>query len=414
MENLTQDVQILRDLAKQYKEITAKPIQQERRELWRRHNSLQPTRPPIYIRAFAWGEILDPSCLKCQDPFFRSYEQFFHMMFYRDTLPDDVIAEPWVTVPAVRRHASSDNTPWGVHATRISSGVRGGAAKYDPPIKEPEDILKLVKPRHIIDEEATRQRVEKVRDAIGDIIEVNVGRHPVLWGHSAVISTDLAMLRGLEQIMWDMTDRPEWLHQLLGILRDGILGVHEEAEKAGDLQLADHDNQAVSYSQELKDPKANSGAVKRRDLWHFFHSQEYALISPEMFDEFMLHYQIPIMEKYGLVSYGCCEDLTRKIPYLKKIPNLRRIAVTPWADKRRCAEQIGRDYVLSWRPSPTDAVSFGLDPAAVRRTVEEARDIFQENGNIWDITLKDVETVQGDAKRVQEWTRIVREVVESC
>lgn len=70
------------------------------------------------------------------------------------------------------------------------------------------------------------------------------------------------------------------------------------------------------------------------------------------------------------------------------------------------------EYVLSWRPSPTVTVSFGLDPAAIRKTVREARRIFDGNGNIWDVTLKDVETVQRDPARVPEWTRIVRSVLE--
>ncbi|MDY7009579.1 MAG: hypothetical protein SVV80_02355 [Planctomycetota bacterium] len=44
------DIVILRDLAKQVADIAAKDIQDERRDLWRRHNSLRKTRPLIYIR----------------------------------------------------------------------------------------------------------------------------------------------------------------------------------------------------------------------------------------------------------------------------------------------------------------------------------------------------------------------------
>ena len=52
------DITILRDLAKRYAEIASKPIQDERRDLWRKHNSLVRTRPLIYMRAFAcWSEM---------------------------------------------------------------------------------------------------------------------------------------------------------------------------------------------------------------------------------------------------------------------------------------------------------------------------------------------------------------------
>ena len=80
----------------------------------------------------------------------------------------------------------------------------------------------------------------------------------------------------------------------------------------------------------------------------------------------MLQYQLPILRNFGLVSYGCCEDLTRKIDMLRQIPNLRIIAVPPRADLRRNVEQIGTDYVISWRPNPTDVICYGFDEARIR------------------------------------------------
>ena len=46
----------LRELAARYAEISRDPVQNERRDLWRRKNSLRPVRPLIYTRAFAWKE----------------------------------------------------------------------------------------------------------------------------------------------------------------------------------------------------------------------------------------------------------------------------------------------------------------------------------------------------------------------
>jgi hypothetical protein len=112
----------------------------------------------------------------------------------------------------------------------------------------------------------------------------------------------------------------------------------------------------------------------RRDLWCHCSAQEFALISPAMHDEFLLQYQFPIMARFGLSAYGCCEDLTRKIAMLRKVPNLRRIAVTPRADVARCAEQIGADYVLSWRPNPAQMICCGFDPDLIRKVVTDALD----------------------------------------
>jgi hypothetical protein len=129
-----------------------------------------------------------------------------------------------------------------------------------------------------------------------------------------------------------------------------------------------------------------------------------------MHEEFLLRYQRPILDKFGLVAYGCCEDLTRKIDMLRSVPNLRRIAVAPVADVARCAEQIGRDYVMSYRPNPAEMVCCGFDEDRVRRIVR--RDLAACRGLCVDITLKDVNTVEHHPQRLAAWVRIVKEVIE--
>jgi hypothetical protein len=208
-----------------------------------------------------------------------------------------------------------------------------------------------------------------------------------------------------------MTDRPEWLHGVLAFMRDGILAAQQEAEDAGDWGLCDHRNQTMPYSEELPDPSLDGLGAARKDLWCFCASQELTLVSPDMFYEFMVQYQIPIMERFGLVAYGCCEDLTDKIGVMRRIPNLRRIGISPMADAARCAEQIGADYILSYRPSPTDMVGYGFDEDRIRRIL--TRDLEACRGCRTDIILKDVETVEGDPDRVRRWVEVARDVVES-
>ena len=61
-----------------------------------------------------------------------------------------------------------------------------------------------------------------------------------------------------------------------------------------------------------------------------------------------------VLSHYGLVYYGCCEALDRKLDMVKKIPNLRKISITPWANLERAAEIIGRNYVVSTKPNPAN------------------------------------------------------------
>ena len=51
------DRTILRDLARRYQEVCQQPVQNERRRLWRQHNSLKRTRPLIFTFRFAWKEM---------------------------------------------------------------------------------------------------------------------------------------------------------------------------------------------------------------------------------------------------------------------------------------------------------------------------------------------------------------------
>lgn len=407
MDGVNKDIAILRELARQYLALCHTPDQSRRRKLWRQLNSLQTCEPAIYIRACGWEEMAESKC-RCIDPFFREYENFFRSMLFQGTFGDDYIFEPWVTVNAVR--IVPPEGIWGLPTGMIRPDQEKGAGIYNPPIRVPEDAGKMVACPHAIDEKDTARRLRTLTDAIGDLITINVDRGPVYQFWNGDISTQLASLRGLEQMMWDMMDRPEWLHGVLGFMRDGILASHEEAERAGDWRLCNHQNQAMPYAEELDDPQANSLPVPRNRLWCFCAAQETTQVGPEMFDEFMLRYQIPILEKFGLVAYGCCEDLTRKIPFLRRLRNLRRIAVSPFADVARCTEQIGRDYVVSYRPSPADMVSYGFDPDRIRKILR--RDITACRETHFDITLKDVETVQGDPNRIRNWVRLARQVID--
>jgi hypothetical protein len=400
-----QDRTIIRELAKKYLEVCSNPVQKERCNLWRRHNSLkQVMRPLIYVRAFAWEEMPQSKYL-CEDPFLRQYERFFRYHLFWNTFNDDSIFEPWVTI-----HATQKCVGWGVVIEHTCSDELRGSFKINYPIKELSDIENLRVPWHEIDEEKTSEDVQRLTDAIGDIITINVDRGPAYRMWAGDISTDLGYLRGIEYIMMDMVDNPQWLHRLVKFLADGVLKTHEEAEASGDWGLCAHQNQAMPYAEELQDPAANVNKVKRNQLWGYMAAQEFTGVSPAMHKDFLLNYQLPILSKFGLVAYGCCEDLTSKIGILCQIPNLRRIAVSPFADVAKCAEQIKRDYVISYRPSPASMVSYDFNPDRIRSILK--KDLKSCQGCHVDITLKDVETVQGDPDRIRRWVELTRKVID--
>jgi len=416
METNIKDINLLRDLAKQYAEIAAKPVQDERRELWCQHFSLKKTRPPILITYGlhnVWcREVFASSQMECEDPFWRRYERWLRMQIFHDAIGDDYICEPWIQTFAVLKTSRGIyGEAWDMGPEYLRTGDVGGSFKWKSPIAAWDEMKHLKAPVHEIDEKATKQNHERLGDAIGDILEIDINRSPALIHFAGDISTTITALRGLEQLMLDMYDYPEQLRELLSRLRDGILKNQIEAEKAGDFSLSSQHNQAMTYAEELEQPKPNSGPRKRKELWGFFAAQEYALISPAFHDEFLLQYQMPIMGNYGLLHYGCCEDLTGKIDMLRQVPNLRSIAVTPNADVKKSAEQIGQDYVISWRPNPGDMVCLSWNADRVEQIIREGAEACREG--IYHIHLKDVETVQGEPERLQRWTQLVRSTLES-
>ncbi len=402
---MKKDIEIIRQLAQSYLEICNEDIQDKRRSLWRKHNSLKMTRPLIYTRAFAWKEMPESQC-KCENPLFREHEEKLRKKIFWHSLDDDSIFEPWLEMGVVFKFSG-----WGINIAKHSTGELGGAYKTDYPLKSLDDITKMRAPLHEIDEAETAKNLSMLQDAVGDVIMINLDRGPACRMWTGDISTDLGHLRGIENIMMDMMDNPQWMHEILAFMRDGIMQNHEMAEAAGDWGLCAHQNQAMPYSEELRDPVPNANGVKRSELWGYMAAQEYTLISPAMHDEFLLQYQLPILKKFGLVAYGCCEDLTRKIDMLRQIPNLRRIAVSPFADLKKCAEQIGSDYILSYRPNPAE-IAETLNPDRVRTSIKHALEICKANGCHTDITLKDVETVQGNPDRVREWVKEVRAAID--
>lgn len=434
---MVNDQRIVRELAERYADIAALPRMDRHRALWRDHYSLRETRTPILISYGIWNawcqKYFGDEKMECVTPFYRDYERWFRIQMHHATVGDDFICEPWVPLRATYRVPGieegeyrplcfqsayaqptlSGAEAWGIRSVVRHGGTQGGAWKAEPPIKTWDDLERLKAPAHIIDEEATQKRLDLLREAIGDVLEIDVQRGPLLSGFLNDISTTLGELRGIEQVMIDMYESPDRLHELLAFMRDGIMQNQKQAEEAGDISRSceSQQNQGFPYAGELEDPKPNSGPGKRNETWGFMAAQEFTLISPEFHDEFLLRYQLPIIGDYGLSHYGCCEDLSRKIGLLRRIPNLRSIAVAPSADLAACAEQIGADYAISWRPSPTDMVCADWSEDRIHGLLRQG--LAACAGTRMHICLKDIETLQGEPDRLKRWIGIVRSVLKT-
>ncbi len=408
MISLAEEKKILQELALEYKEIAVSRRQKALREEWRLHNSLKKTRPLVLC---SWdrgsdvaGELLRDQ-LRCQTPELQAYECRLRNSIFHSAMGDDYVCEPFLVMEAV--NSIPRDAPWGYKRTRKSLGQ---AFITEPFVETIEDIGKLNFFDHVIDEEKTKELLQFYEDVFDGTIDICVNRRPLYSIYSyRELSTALAEILGYENMMIAMYDEPELVHEVVKFLQTAVLTHMRQANEAGDFTPTGDftDSCGMVYCEELDDPTCKPKKGYSKDIFGFFAAQEFTVISAEMFDEFMLSYQLPIMEQYGLISYGCCENLTGKIDKLRKIPNLRRIGITPSADVASCAAQIQRDYVFSLRPNPA-MVSVEYDRDSVYRQMKQCMEAAKDT--CFDVMLKDVSTVQGDPQRLFEWVKIAQDI----
>ena len=95
---------------------------------------------------------------------------------------------------------------------------------------------------------------------------------------------------------------------------------------------------------------------------------------------------------------------------LKRLPNLARVSVSPWADEAFMAEALGSRYVYSRKPSPASLAWDVFGDEAVRRDLQDTKDTCERHGCPLEIILKDISTVRYDPQRLSRWSEIAMEV----
>lgn len=98
-------------------------------------------------------------------------------------------------------------------------------------------------------------------------------------------------------------------------------------------------------------------------------AQLLAVVSPDMFDTFEIETSMPLFRRFGLVYYGCCDPLDKKMNKVRKIPNLRKISMSPWVDEEIDASEICFELILK------DISTVKYEPKRLWRWAEIAMDI---------------------------------------
>lgn len=115
------------------------------------------------------------------------------------------------------------------------------------------------------------------------------------------------------------------------------------------------------------------------------------------------------MSGFALSCYGCCEAYDPRWKFVKELPHLRKVSVSPWADWSKVPEQLGRSYIASVKPSPTPLASPHMDEDVVRADCRRA--VEQTEGGICEFIMKDNHTLGGNPRNASRWVEIMREEI---
>jgi len=409
MSKPSKDRDILRTLAGQVAAIAALPVHEEKRRLWRALNGLRPERPMVIADQAPWNELGIPA-LECEDAECRGYENHLRATLYRwEHFAGDWTVEPYIEVPkAIRNTGFGVSTQEEQLVTDPENSVT--AHQYQNQFEIDADLNKIKPPVLSHDTAETERRLAVARELFDGVIETRLtGYNPCymsLWD-------PISMWMSVEDALYAIIDRPEYIHEMLERMTRGYLSVLDQAEALDVLckpQISVHCT--GGFTDELPQPGSDPEHPRVRDLWVWGMAQMFSTVSPDIFAEFEVAYVKRIAARYGLVYYGCCDPLDDRINLVREIPNVRKISISTWANQARAAAAMGGDFVFSRKPNPAMLAGETFNEDRVRTDLAETVRICREHGCPCELILKDVSTVRYDPQRLDRWTRIAMEVAE--
>lgn len=403
------DHELLKELGKQVAEVAALPRQEETRKLWKSLNALKPVRPMVMIDQIPWQEmnVDDELTLKCENDFCRILEWKLREILYRwKHMRADMVVEKFIDVEKV-----INNICFGlpnIENTAVSDPQNPviGHSYFDQ-LKTEDDLEKIKTPEISLDKKATDLREEIAREIFDGILGIRMTGASTMFN----LWDWIVQWHGVENTIFDLVDRPEFMHKLMSRLTAAYFSMLEQYEQQG---LLAYDMPTIhcsgAYTDELPAPGFNPSFPGAKDTWTCGMAQIFATVSPAMHDEFDLEYAIKWYEKFGLVYYGCCEPLHSKIDIIRKIPHLRKISISPWADQEKASGKIGPDFVFSRKPSPAFLAGDTWDRDIVKKDLMDTIAKCARYGCPLEFILKDISTVRYQPQRLWEWADIAMKI----
>ncbi len=397
------DRQRLRALAGQQTELAASTENERLYRRWQAHgNGDLNAGPMVRIELDTFEPDVLPQLMRCQDEQARAIER----RLLRGTVNRELFGDDTLVPTHYQVWDRVSFTAFGLPAQRQKT--EGLGYHTIPYFDELEQGLPMLKPTVCrADMEGADREAAEADALFGDLLPVRrVGFVPPISATAAVVG-----LMGMENMFISMMDEPERFVKMMDMLIDGYIGHFDRLSESGILRSCARDEPLYQgtycFTDELPDGKRGAHT---RDLWLYMDSQECSSVSAEMYRELVFPSFSRLMAAFGLVSYGCCEAVHALWDdCLSKIPNLRKVSVSPWCDEEMMGERLRGGKVAYLRKPTPNLIGIGetLDEEAahahIRKTAIAAR------GCRLEVIQRDVYSINKDPGKVRRFVDIIRE-----
>lgn len=206
------------------------------------------------------------------------------------------------------------------------------------------------------------------------------------WGRSPfAVATHI---RGYENVLLDLALNPKFLKDLVRYITD--VRINWTKERASFLGM--NVEKGNIYNDEVNTPT----------------------LSPEMYEEFALPYEIELSEFHGGILYWhSCGNTTALIPSIAKIPDLEMFHVGPWTDLKTAMDTFNGEMPLEICLHPIKHVQH-TDENVKRNKLKEIKELC--GGSPYTVRaegLQKITTVNEDINNIKDWVRIANETLNT-